>query len=139
MRRLRQFHLWLGLFFAPAIFFFAFTGLLQVIGLHERQGGTRPAGWIVALANLHRHQTTARPERRGGMAPRPGPAGDAAGPRPGQAPTPFKPLAAFTAIALMLSTLLGVWVGLANVATRRTSALLLAIGTVVTVALGLLS
>jgi hypothetical protein len=33
----RQLHLYLGTLFAPSIIFFAFTGSLQLFGLHEGQ------------------------------------------------------------------------------------------------------
>ena len=35
MKSLRQLHLYLGVFFAPLIAFFAFTGILQTYDLHE--------------------------------------------------------------------------------------------------------
>src|ERR1700744_6797008 len=58
MRSLRQWHQYISLFFAPVIFFFAFSGFLQLAGFHEAHPGStyKPAGWIVALSALHQHQ-----------------------------------------------------------------------------------
>ena len=58
MRSLRKWHQYIGLFFGPAIFFFALSGFLQVAGFHESHPGStyQPAGWIVALSSLHQHQ-----------------------------------------------------------------------------------
>ena len=39
MRRLRQVHQYLGLFFAPAILVIAISGALQMFSLHENHGG----------------------------------------------------------------------------------------------------
>jgi len=57
----RQFHLWLGTFFAPAILFFAFTGALQTFSLHEGRPGEsyQPPQWIVKLAQIHKKQNMA--------------------------------------------------------------------------------
>ena len=58
LKRVRQFHLWLGTFFAPAILFFAFTGALQTFSFHESQPGStyKPPAWIVKLAQIHKKQ-----------------------------------------------------------------------------------
>jgi hypothetical protein len=61
LKRVRQFHLWLGTFFAPAILFFAFTGALQTFSLHEGRPGEsyQPPQWIVKLAQIHKKQNMA--------------------------------------------------------------------------------
>ncbi len=61
LKRVRQFHLWLGTFFAPAILFFAFTGALQTFSLHEGRPGDpyQPPQWIVKLAQIHKKQNMA--------------------------------------------------------------------------------
>ncbi|HEY8100019.1 MAG TPA: hypothetical protein VIF82_04645 [Burkholderiaceae bacterium] len=58
MKNIRQFHLFLGTFFAPAIIFFAFSGILQLFGLHEsrERGGPPPIAWIAELAEIHKNQ-----------------------------------------------------------------------------------
>lgn len=69
MRRLRNIHHWLGVFFAPMILFFAFSGALQTFSLHENKGGGpyKPPAWIVVLAKIHKDQTLPQPgpERHG--------------------------------------------------------------------------
>lgn len=60
LKTIRIVHLYLGVFIAPAILFFAFTGALQTYSLHDvaKDGSYRPASWIVFLAQLHKKQTT---------------------------------------------------------------------------------
>jgi hypothetical protein len=78
LRILRKLHLYLGVFTAPALIFFAFTGALQSFSLHETSQGSsyRPPAWIVAMAQLHKKQTTEVPVRKQRPEPnsRPGPA-----------------------------------------------------------------
>jgi len=66
LKRVRQLHLYLGVFLAPALLFFAFTGALQSLNLHETTPGRtyKPAAWIVTLAQLHKKQTTIVPVRK---------------------------------------------------------------------------
>jgi hypothetical protein len=54
----RRLHLYFGVFFAPSILFFAFTGALQTFGLHEGGKGESytPPAWIVQLARVHKDQ-----------------------------------------------------------------------------------
>jgi hypothetical protein len=69
----RQWHLYLGTLFAPSIIFFAFTGSLQLFGLHEGHPGEayQPPAWVQKLASIHKDQTVA--ERHG---PPPGLSGE---------------------------------------------------------------
>jgi hypothetical protein len=139
VRSLRQWHQYISLFFAPAIFFFAFSGFIQLAGFHESHPGStyKPAGWIVALSSLHQHQTL------GGERRDPGPDGPrGAGPRhmdhdhdgPGAFPL-FKPFAVFTSWGLMLSSLLGMAIGLTNPMTRRMSVIIIVVGALLPVLL----
>jgi hypothetical protein len=63
LKMIRQTHLYLGIFIAPAILFFAFTGALQTFSLHEnaREGNYKPARWIVILAEIHKKQSAQIP------------------------------------------------------------------------------
>src|ERR1700694_5036858 len=56
---MRRVHLYLGMFSAPAILFFALTGILQTLSLHEfsRDGSYKPPMWIVVLAQIHKKQS----------------------------------------------------------------------------------
>ena len=90
----RQTHLYVGVFIAPAILFFALTGALQTLSLHESSQGSsyKAPGWIVTLAQLHKKQTTVVPVRKP-QAPAAGPVGkpkeEAAAGAPAVAPTPW--------------------------------------------------
>lgn len=66
LRVLRKLHLYLGVFTAPALLFFAFTGALQTFSLHETTPGSsyKPPAWIASLAQLHKKQSAAIPARR---------------------------------------------------------------------------
>lgn len=63
---IRKIHLYLGTLFAPAIIFFAFSGILQTIGLHEAEkaAASQPPAWIVSLASLHKDQHLPQPKLR---------------------------------------------------------------------------
>ncbi len=108
---MRQLHLYLGVFIAPALLFFAFTGALQSLNLHETTPGRtyKPAAWIVTLAQLHKKQTTVVPVRK----PLPTTKPDV---QPAKAPEPPKPthlpmkiFFVLVAIGLASSTLSGIF------------------------------
>ncbi len=62
----RKTHLYLGVFAAPAILFFALTGALQTFSLHESTRGSSytPPQWILILAQIHKKQTAQIPQRK---------------------------------------------------------------------------
>lgn len=66
LKFVRLTHLYAGVFIAPALVFFAFTGALQTLSLHvSANGGTyKPANWIIVLAQLHKRQTTELPPNK---------------------------------------------------------------------------
>jgi hypothetical protein len=66
LRANRLLHLYLGVFTAPALLFFAFTGALQTFSLHETTRGSsyKPPAWAVTLGQLHKKQTPVVPVRR---------------------------------------------------------------------------
>jgi hypothetical protein len=59
IKNLRILHRYLGLFFSPAILFFAFSGGLQVFNLHkpDRSTGYSPPTWILEMAQIHKNQS----------------------------------------------------------------------------------
>lgn len=58
LRSLRKIHLYFGLFIAPALLFFAFTGSVQTLSLHEAAGTSyTPPHWLAELSQLHKNQT----------------------------------------------------------------------------------
>ena len=67
MKRIRQIHFYLGVFFAPMIILFALSGALQTFRLQESPKGSTytPPAWIVKLADIHKDQRAAHePGRR---------------------------------------------------------------------------
>ena len=66
LRSLRVLHLYVGVFIAPALLFFAFTGALQTFSLHETTRGSsyQPPRWAVVLGQIHKKQTSIVPERK---------------------------------------------------------------------------
>jgi len=86
----RQTHLYIGIFIAPAILFFAFTGALQTFSLHESKGRAdyQPPHWIMVLAQIHKNQNDII---RSAPPKSPKPAGPSVSATPGQPLTAPKP------------------------------------------------
>jgi hypothetical protein len=98
LRTLRKTHLYFGLFIAPALLFFAFTGAVQTLSLHEAAGSSyKPPAWLATLGQIHKKQTTEMPVRHapeGGASHQPGDRPDhAAVAAPARAPQPAITLA----------------------------------------------
>lgn len=124
LKACRQVHLYLGVFTAPALLFFAITGGLQTFSLHETTRGSSyaPPKWLAVAAQLHKKQTMDVPvhklrppadpatARTANAAPVPAarPAGEASAARAGN-PLPLKIFTALVALALALSTLTGLY------------------------------
>ena len=66
LKYLRLIHLYTGVFIAPALLFFAFTGALQTFSLHETTRGSsyKPPGWAIMLGQIHKKQTPVVPVRK---------------------------------------------------------------------------
>jgi hypothetical protein len=131
LKLVRQIHLYVGVFIAPTLLFFAFSGGLQVFSLHETSRGSdyKPPTWLMTLAQLHKNQTTTIPERKlhpaGTDEHRPAPAASVSGPvanpvapvqiKPdapkaeAKNPLPLKIFFAFVALGLFMSTLIGLY------------------------------
>jgi hypothetical protein len=122
---LRRYHLYLGVFFAPAIILFSISGALQTFRLPEEKGwGGPPPNWMVWVASVHKDQSPPRaatpelPHDEAAAKPsKPKPSGVAA-----KQPSPLllKIFVVLMAIGLLLSTLIGLTVALANPRTRWT-------------------
>ena len=142
MRKLRQFHLYIGVFFAPAILFFAISGGLQSFRLQQASGwdGAPPPGWMAVMGSVHIDQRLPEAEpatKPEAEKPKPpvDPAKAAERKAKAQKALPMKIFTAALAIALALSTLLGATIALNMKSTRRISLLMLAAGAVVPILL----
>jgi hypothetical protein len=145
MRWIRRIHSWLGVLFAPSILFFLVSGTFQIAGCHERAAGNDPADWIVRMAQVHMKQTIEMPRRRSPPpaartgAPAAEPAAAPSAPR--AAPPTTMPLKVFffaMAIALMSSTLFGLYMAFTPRRDRALFAILLALGVLLPTALMML-
>lgn len=139
-RRLRSLHQYVGLFFTPAILFFALSGALQTLGLHENHGpGPQPPTWIRWMASIHKDQRLLRPEpAKSGLPSKSHDAGDHGLPDhhdKGPSPVPMKAFVLLLSLGLMVSSLLGATIALTNRAVRRPSIVALALGVAVPMAL----
>jgi len=133
MASIRIWHSYLGMVLAPSILFFALTGLLQIFSLHEAHGHYKPAALVEKFSSLHKDQVFEA------KAPEPESSEADAKPQEEQ----LKPVSvyilkwffALVAVGLMLSTVLGVWMGLKGTLRRRTHLWLLATGAVLPIVL----
>ena len=146
-RTLRDLHLYLAVFFAPSILFFALTGALQLFGLHESQGADyRPPSVIEKLGEVHIHQRyELKPSRprpataaKSAESPAAAPAAKAAAPRAEEKASSTLAIQIFflgTALGLTLAAALGLWIGLTQGRLRKVSAVLAGLGTVLPIIL----
>jgi hypothetical protein len=157
LRYVRLTHLYLGVFIAPAILFFAFTGALQTFSLHETTRGSsyKPPAWAVMLAQIHKKQTPIVPARK---PPAPEKAADKAvpdkppsinpalqpapAPKSADAPSPQRhnalPLKIFfllVAVGLFASTFSGLYMSYKYMRNRRLVTAILLAGIVVPIVL----
>jgi uncharacterized iron-regulated membrane protein len=149
MQTIRRYHLYAGMFFAPAIFMFALSGALQTFRLQEEKGwGGTPPALFVLLASIHKdsrlpkaqaapdgdhHHDGDEADHHDGDAAKPA---AAAAPMPPKKPPqagftlPMKIFALLMSVGLMLSALLGVVIALNTRAVRRVSIAMLVAGAV---------
>ncbi|HEV2681715.1 MAG TPA: PepSY domain-containing protein [Rhodanobacter sp.] len=121
----RTIHLYLGVFTAPMLLFFAITGGLQSFGLHETSRGSSyaPPAWLASVAQLHKKQTLVMSARRPpppaatttnvGAVPQvqaaPASLPDNAGARPKKNLLPMKIFFGLVALGLFISVLSGLY------------------------------
>ncbi len=158
LQQARQIHLYLGLIFAPSIIFFAFSGALQLFGLHESHPGEtyQAPAWIAKIASIHKDQRLAEkhgpppgasarqagPGQTGEEQGRPPQLREAGGPRPrgedrgpGKSTLALKYFFLATALGLIFTTLLGVYMAFRFNRSRRLVWGMLLLGTIIPVAL----
>jgi hypothetical protein len=151
LKYLRLTHLYLGVFIAPALLFFAFTGALQTFSLHETTRGSnyKPPAWVVTLAQIHKKQTTVIPAKklpsdkapsdkhRSASKPDSAPADATPEPKPHKT-LPLKIFFLLVSIGLFVSTLTGLYMSYKYIRNRRLITVLLFVGTILPIALTLL-
>ena len=155
LKYLRLIHLYTGVFIAPALLFFAFTGALQTFNLHETTRGSsyKPPAWAVMLAQIHKKQTPIVPIRKPAPPDRqadkatpekaqssptppteaPKPTGEAA-PK-SHNPLPLKCFFLLVSIGLFVSTLSGLYMSYKYIRNRRLITVILLCGIIVPVLL----
>ena len=112
MKNARLVHFYLGVFFAPLIIFFAFTGLLQVFKLHEsyREIPGSQGDWIAWFGQFHKEQAWVPPR----VAPaKPAPK------KEGVYGKPMKWLVALMGAGLMASAILGLYIAFSYPSRRK--------------------
>ena len=149
-------HLYFGVFIAPALLFFAFTGALQTFSLHETTRGSnyKPPAWAATLAQIHKKQTTVVPVRKLPPPERERPTDKAAPAQPGAPiPTPSPaatpaprahnamPLKIFflvVSIGLFVSTLSGLYMSYKYIHNKSLITITLIAGTVLPIILAMI-
>lgn len=125
MRLARKLHLYTGVFFAPAIIFFALSGFFQAFGWQEEHDGKQPLGWVVTISEIHKDQRLPAPRPQPVAAPAstdagappanaaqsaPSPGKAAGAPRPRRKKSfPLQVFMGIMAVSLIGSTLVGLW------------------------------
>ena len=151
LRYVRLVHLYFGIFIAPALMFFAFTGALQTFSLHETTRGSsyKPPAWAVTLGQIHKKQTPIL-NKKPDPAPKPkhdhddaatmatAPAVQPAPPAPKHNPLPLKIFFLIVAIGLFTSTISGIYMSYKYVRNRMLVTALLLAGIVIPVLLVLI-
>jgi hypothetical protein len=155
LKAVRLTHLYLGVFVAPAVLFFAFTGAIQTFSLHEpgKGGPYKPAAnyvpprWAVVLGQIHKNQTpvVAPPKPKASAAPKAeaaktdapksdAPKADAPKPAlPQHNPMPLKYFFALVAWSLFFSTFTGIYMAYKYNRNKIAVTTLLILGTVIPV------
>lgn len=139
---IRLWHSYIGFFSAPSILFFALTGALQLLGLHEQHGDYQPPAIVEKLSRMHKDQTFEL--ERHDTAPSPAPAAiPQAGPAK-HAPAStdedeavslstqaLKWFFFLVALNLVVSTVFGIWIGITHVRRKGTAWALLTAGALI--------
>lgn len=132
MKKLRQIHFYFGVFFAPLILFFAFSGTLQVFKLHEsyRAVPGQQGDWVAWFGSFHKEQAWIEPRVAKAR-----PAGAPPQHEENEWTKPMKWLIAAMGVALMVSASLGLYMAYSYPGRRRFFWITLAAGIVIPLAL----
>jgi hypothetical protein len=137
MTTIRTWHFYIGMLIAPSVLFFSITGALQLFSLHEAHGNYTPPMIIEKLSSVHQDQVFAP----GHHHPDAKPPGAAAAPADDddkmKTSTLILKIYFFWIVAggLIVSTLLGLWIGLTHPVRKRAAWILVGLGTIIPIAL----
>ncbi len=140
VRVARRLHGYIGMLIAPSVLFFAATGAVQLFSLHEAHRGYTPPAALVTLASLHKDQVLSR--RKHTPESPPAPKRREAEPEhnedePKLSTWLLKWTFLAVAVGLIVSTGLGLWMGLQDSRRFALNAVLLAVGALVPLLLAL--
>jgi hypothetical protein len=141
---LRRWHSYIGLLSAPSLIFFSLTGALQIFSLHEAHGDYHPPVLLEKLSSVHRDQVL-KPhhdhddhdhDEDTGTAKPPDNAAEPQAEDEVKGPTLIlKWYFTVVAAALLVSTLVGIWMGVSQIGRKTTAWVLLLAGTLIPLAL----
>jgi hypothetical protein len=141
----RRWHAYISLFVAPSVLFFAFTGAFQLFSLHETHGSYRPPELLEKLSSVHKDQVFRlgnhhRAPQTAASAPTSGAGMQAHAATQDNDTTGRSTLAAkafflLVAVCLLLSTSLGLWMGLTQMRRKPVAWMLIIAGALIPAAL----
>lgn len=131
---IRRFHVWISVFVAPSLIFFAGTGALQTFRIPDQKDA--PV-LLMKLARVHRDDVFAlKPAKpKPAEAPRKTAVAPPAKPAPNPATETAKYFFATVSIGMAISALLGLWMALAYGRDRRVVWILLIAGAAIPIAI----
>jgi hypothetical protein len=146
MASIRRWHSYTGLLIAPSVLFFALTGAAQLFNLHEAHDSYRPPALLEKLSSVHKDQVFEfghhheSPDSSSGAGEssaddHPPPGAEEHGDERTPAIFLLKAYFLLVALALTLSTMLGLWMGLVQTRHRTVPWLLVGAGTVIPIVL----
>jgi hypothetical protein len=138
MPSIRTWHTYLGILIAPSVLFFALTGSLQIFSLHEAHDSYVPPQLLEKLASVHRDQVFAVKAHDDDHHDEHAAAAPEHEEEPALATTLLKYFFLLVALALCVSTSLGLWLGLTHVRHKRLGWWLLAVGIILPASLAML-
>jgi hypothetical protein len=114
------------------LIFYCLSGSLQLFDLHEAHGTYEPGPVLSAVGNIHKNQVVASPAKPVDSRPKL----KKTAPRPTPPVTmALKILICAEALALVITTLIGIWIGVTHPKYARRTWMMLALGTLMPVIL----
>jgi hypothetical protein len=142
MTTIRRWHSYIGLFVGPSVLFFALTGAAQLFSLHEAHGTYQPPALLEKLSSVHKDQVFAPGHHHEPAEPKPQSQNPGAGTespaapdhdddKPGLSALALKAFFLLVALSLVLSTALGLWMGITQTRQKRLAWMFVLAGTLI--------